>query len=124
MPATVTGSSAYLPDPVLLDYADLEARHADALKELARQTHLAETAGEHLRQARAELCRLGDQLDRARRRRPHGPGLGTVLVMLALFGAGLGLGMARVPSGLAALGSTACLAEPAATRLALDRQAR
>jgi hypothetical protein len=111
MPATA--SSAYLPDPELLDYAELEARPADALKELARQTTLAETMGQHLQQARAELCRLGDQLDRARRRRPHGPGLVAALLMLGLFGAGLGLGMASAPGGLTAHGAPAACPAPA-----------
>ena len=56
-------SSHHLPDPALVDSADLAARHAAAVRERDRQTKLAETALLHLQQARRELCRLRDVLD-------------------------------------------------------------
>jgi hypothetical protein len=105
-------SSHHLPDPELVDYADLAARHAAASSERDRQAKLAETALLHLQQARSELCRLRDVLDHQRRRRP-GLGLAAVLVVaLAAFGGGFGLGASRGSDGPGRAGELACLARP------------
>ena len=63
LPAVVAPRSHHLPEPALVDYADLAACHVAALDERDRQAKLAETATLHLRQARHELCRLRDALD-------------------------------------------------------------
>ena len=108
-------TSHHLPDPELVDHADLAARHVAALSERDRQTKLAETATLHLQQARQELGRLRDVLDRQRRRRRPGLGLATVLLMaLAAFGGGLGLGVWHRPDGSGTAGRLACApwAEP------------
>jgi hypothetical protein len=105
-------SSHHLPDPELVDYADLAARYAAAASERDRQAQLAETALRHLQQARSELCRLRDVLDHQRRRRP-GLGLAAVLVIaLAAFGGGLGLGASRGSDSPSRAGELACLAQP------------
>jgi hypothetical protein len=109
--------SHHPPDPELVDDADLAARHVAALGELERQTRLAETATRHLQQARHELCRLRDVLDRQRRRRRSGLGLATVLVVaLVAFGRGLGLGAWYRPDGSDTAGRLACVPRAAPPR--------
>jgi hypothetical protein len=66
--AAAAPRSHQLPDPAFLDDANLAACHVAMLEERDRQAKLAEVATLHLRQARRELCRLRDALDRERRR--------------------------------------------------------
>jgi hypothetical protein len=107
-------SSHHLPDPKLVDYADLAARHAAAVDERDRQAKLAETALLHLQQARRELCRLRDVLDHQRRR--SGLGLAAVLVVaLAALAGGFGLGVSRGTDSPAGAGELACMARPVPT---------
>ena len=105
-------SSHHLPDPELVDYADLAARYAAAASERDRQAKLAETALLHLQQDRSELCRLQDVLDH---QRGHRPGLGMVAVLaiaLAAFGGGFGLGASQGSDNPGRAGELACLARP------------
>jgi hypothetical protein len=102
-------SSHHLPDPELVDDADLAAQHLEALRERDRQAKIAEIALLHLQQTRKEVCRLGDVLEHQRRRRP-GLGMAAVLVLaLAAFGGGFELGMSHSSDGPAAAGELACV---------------
>ena len=105
-------SSHHLPDPELVDYADLAAQYAAALSERDRQAKLAETALLQLQQARSELCRLRDVLDHQRRRRA-GLGMAAVLVIAILaFSGGFGLGASRGSDSPAGASELACMARP------------
>ena len=105
-------SSHHLPGPELVDYADLAAQHAAAASERDRQAKLAETALLQLQQARSELCRLRDVLDRQRRHRA-GLGMAAVLaIAIAAFGGGFGLGASPGSDGPAGAGELACMARP------------
>jgi hypothetical protein len=104
-------SSHHLPDPEPIDYADLAARHAAAQSECERQARLAETALLHLQQARNEVGRLRDALDRQRRR----PGLGMAAVLaiaLAALGGGFGLGVSHGSGTLVGAGEPGCETRP------------
>jgi hypothetical protein len=70
-------SSHHLPDPELVDYADLAARHAAAASEgdARGQARRDQTALLQLQQARRELCWLRDVLDPSATA-PTGPGHG------------------------------------------------
>jgi hypothetical protein len=105
-------SSHHLPDPELVDYADLAARHAAAASEgdARGQARRDQTALLQLQQARRELCWLRDVLDHQRR---HRPGLGMAAVLaIAAFGGGFGLSASRGPDSPAGAGELACLARP------------
>ncbi len=110
--------SHHLPDPELVDYADLAARHVAALSERDRQTKIAETATLQLQQARHELGRLRDRLERQRRRRPGLGTAATIVLVLAAFGGGFGLGVAQGRDGPATVGRGDMRAAPARTSVA------
>jgi hypothetical protein len=101
-------SSHHLPDPELVDYADLAARYATALEERDRQAKTAEIALLQLKQAWNELCRLRDALDHRRR---HRSGLSTAAALglaLAALAGGFGIGVSGGAGDPAAVGQLAC----------------
>ncbi len=101
-------SSHHLPDPELVDYADLAARYATALDERDRQAKIAEIALRQLQQARNELCRLRDALDHQRRHR-SGLSLAAALgLALAALAGGFGIGVSGGAGDPAAVGQLAC----------------
>ena len=87
-------SSHHLPDPELVDYADLAARYATARDERDRQAKIAEIALLQLQQARKELCRLRDALDHRRHRSGLSMAAALGLALAALAG-GFGIGVSR-----------------------------
>jgi hypothetical protein len=101
-------SSHHLPDPELVDYADLAARYATARDERDRQAKIAELARLQLQQARNELGRLRDALDHRR----HRPGLSLAAALglaLAALAGGFGIGVSGGAGDPAAVGQLACV---------------
>jgi hypothetical protein len=101
-------NSHHLPDPELVDYADLAARYVTAREERDRQAKLAELALRQLAQARNELGRLRDALDHRRRRRSGLSMAAGLVLALAAFAGGFGLGVAGGSGDPAAVGRLAC----------------